>query len=255
MWIMMLEVYGLTDVGKKRELNEDSYKICGFENGKAHGFCVLADGMGGHNAGEVASKNAVEIISRELLELDKNSSRKDINLNIAEAIDLANSEIYEMSIKNLAHAGMGTTTVVAYFDDTNIKIANIGDSRAYVISKNEIHKITVDHSVVEQLVQSGTITRDEAKMHPDKNIITRALGTEEYVDADFYEYEAAVGDIILICSDGLTEMLDEEEIRIFFENTKDIKLAVEGLIEKANDFGGFDNITVVAARFNEEGIL
>lgn len=249
---MMVEVYGLTEVGKKRELNEDNFKICGFEEGKAHGFCVLADGMGGHNAGEIASESAVEIISNELMPSLIKNEGETISLDIAEAIDFANSKIYEMSLSCNEQAGMGTTTVVSYVNGKNVIIANIGDSRAYVVSKNEIFKITVDHSIVEQLIESGTITREEAKVHPDKNIITRALGTEEYVDADFYEYDASDGEAILMCSDGLTEMLDEAEIKEIVFEADNVKSAAEKLIELANDRGGVDNITVILMMFKGE---
>ena len=250
---MKVEVYGLTEVGKRRELNEDNFIICGFEDGKAHGFCVLADGMGGHNAGEVASKIATETISNELMPCLDKENGDAVSLDIAEAIDFANSRIYEKSISYSEQAGMGTTTVVSYVNGRSVIIANIGDSRAYVASKDEIFKVTVDHSIVEQLIQSGTITRDEAKVHPDKNIITRALGTEEYVDADFYEYEASAGEAILICSDGLTEMIDEPEINKIIFEAESARFAAEKLVELANDRGGVDNITVIIMMFKEEG--
>ena len=250
---MVVEVFGLTDIGKKRELNEDSYRICGFENGKPLGFCVLADGMGGHNAGEVASGNAVEIIAGELEECLGEEDSDKISLNIAAAIDLANARIYEMSLHSAEQAGMGTTTVLAYIKDSLVRVANIGDSRAYVISDKEICRMTIDHSVVEQLIRSGTITREEAKTHPDKNIITRALGTEEFVDADFFDYEASEGETIILCSDGLTEMVSEDEIKECVNNAESIASAVNTLVGKANENGGTDNITVVAVRFCREG--
>ncbi len=252
---MLVEVYGLTDVGKRRELNEDSFKICGFEEDRALGFCVLADGMGGHNAGEIASGRAVELISNELMPCMEKKNSETVSLDIAAAIDFANSEIYDMSIHCSEQAGMGTTTVVAYVDGNNVKVANIGDSCAYIVSDKEILKMTVDHSVVEQLIQSGTITREEAKHHPDKNIITRALGTEEYIDADYYEYDAKPGEKILLCSDGLTEMLSDGEIKEIINDAESIKSAAEILVNSANERGGFDNITVVIISFNEEGTI
>ena len=252
---MIVEVCGLTDIGKRRELNEDSYKICGFENNEPLGFCILADGMGGHNAGEVASQNTVEIIAEELEVSLKESDDDKINFNIAAAIDFANSQVYGMSIGNPEQAGMGTTTVIAYVRENNVRIANIGDSRAYAISENEICKITIDHSVVEQLIQKGTISREEARVHPDKNIITRALGTEEFVDADFYDYKPMLGEVILLCSDGLTEMLYEDEIKDIVNKSENLKSAVEKLVATANDNGGVDNITVVAIKFKQEEAL
>lgn len=250
---MIVEVCGLTDIGKRRELNEDSFGICGFEGGEPRGFCVLADGMGGHNAGEVASGNAVEIISRELETVLSEESSDGISQNIAAAIDLANSEIYEMSLHSPEQAGMGTTTVLAYVKGSLVRVANIGDSRAYIISDREICRMTIDHSVVEQLIMSGTITREDAKNHPDKNIITRALGTEEFVDADFFDYEASEGETILLCSDGLTEMVSEEDIAECVKSAESVRSAAEELIAKANENGGTDNITVVAIRFKGEG--
>lgn len=252
---MIVEVCGLTDIGKIRELNEDSYKIYGFDNNKPLGFCVLADGMGGHNAGEVASKTAVDVIADELMEkLDETDGEK-INLNIATAIDFANSRVYGMSIGNPEQAGMGTTLVVAYVSDDVVRIANIGDSRAYVVTPKKIQKLTVDHSVVEQLVQSGTITPREARKHPDKNIITRALGTEEFVDADFYEYKPRDGEVILLCSDGLSEMLFDKDIKETVNKNESIESIVEELVAAANNKGGTDNITVVAIRFKQEEAL
>ncbi len=252
---MKVEVYGLTDIGKRRELNEDSFGICGFENGTSLGFCVLADGMGGHNAGEVASQSTVNIITGELESALGETDDNKITFNIASAIDFANSKVYGMSIGNPEQAGMGTTTVVAYVRDGNVRIANIGDSRAYSVSDKDICRITIDHSVVEQLIQKGTITREEARNHPDKNIITRALGTEEFVDADFYDYEVSDGEVILLCSDGLTEMLYENEIKEIINKSENIKNAVDELIAAANNNGGVDNITVVAIKFKQEEAL
>ena len=250
---MVTEIYEQTDIGMRRELNEDSCRVCGFEDGGDSGFCILADGMGGHNAGEVASGMAVDIISGELNKLPKDSDIDTVTANIAKAIDFANAKIYEMSLKNPEQAGMGTTTVIVYSCGGRICIANIGDSRAYLVNKKEICRMTIDHSVVEQLIRSGSITREDAKVHPDKNIITRALGTEEYVDADFFDYDAEDGDVILLCSDGLTEMVSEEEIQAVVNSAESMKQAVENLISRANENGGVDNITVIAVRFNEEG--
>ena len=249
---MVLKVCGMTNIGKRRELNEDSFKICGFENGAPHGVCVLADGMGGHNAGEIASSTAAEIVADELAENLCKTDDKDICHNIAAAIDFANSRIYEMSLSNREQAGMGTTLVVAYVKDEQLWVANIGDSRAYVINAKEICKMTIDHSIVEELVRRGTITREEARSHPDKNIITRAVGTEEYVDADYYDYKLSEGETIILCSDGLTETVRDERIQEIIVNEEDIAKAVDALIEEANKNGGVDNITVVAFRVEKE---
>lgn len=249
---MFVKVCGLTDKGKRRELNEDSFKICGFEDGKPLGVCVLADGMGGHNAGEVASGAAVDIITNELKTCLDEDDDKKITLNIAGAIDFANAHIYERALKNREQAGMGTTTVIAYVRDSQLRIANIGDSCAYVISDKEICKITIDHSVVEELVRRGTITREEARCHPDKNIITRAVGTEEYVDADFFDYRVSPGETVILCSDGLWEMVTDEEIKDIVSKSENTEEAVKALVDEANKNGGVDNITVVALHFEKE---
>lgn len=250
---MITEVYGHTDIGRRRELNEDSFKICGFENGSDTGFCILADGMGGHNAGEVASGCTVDIIAAELLKTAGETDIDAATAEMADAIDLANAEIYEMSLRNPAQAGMGSTAVIVYSCGSRIRIANIGDSRAYLINSREICRMTIDHSVVEQLIRSGSITREDAKVHPDKNIITRAVGTEDYVEVDFFDYDAEAEDVILLCSDGLTEMVSEEEIQTAVNTTESVEAAVKSLIDRANENGGTDNITVIAIRFKEEG--
>lgn len=249
---MVLKVCGMTNIGKRRELNEDSFKICGFEDGAPLGVCVLADGMGGHNAGEIASGTATEIVAGELAEGQGKTDDNEICRSIAAAIDFANSRIYEMSLSNIEQAGMGTTLVVAYVKGEKLWVANIGDSCAYVVNSKEICKITIDHSIVEELVQRGTITREEARSHPDKNIITRALGTEEFVDADYYDYKLSVGETVLLCSDGLTETVRDERIQEIVINAESIDKAVAALIDEANENGGIDNITVVAFRVEKE---
>lgn len=249
---MVIKVCGASDIGKRRELNEDNFGIFGFENGASKGVCVLADGMGGHNAGEVASSIAVESVIGELSESFENTSEENINSDIASAIDYANSSVYEMSLKNYEQAGMGTTLVVAYVNESHVRVANIGDSRAYLVNKDEICRITVDHSVVEELVQRGTISREEAKNHPDKNIITRALGTDSFVMADYYEYTASPEETIILCSDGLTEMVEEKTIKDIVLASENIDETVKSLIDEANKNGGVDNITVVAIQFAEE---
>ena len=248
---MVVKVCGMSDIGKCRELNEDSFKICGFENGLPNGVCVLADGMGGHNAGEIASSKAVELVAGELSGVDATDD-KEICKEIASAVDFANSCIYEMSLKKREHSGMGTTLVVAFVKDGHLLVANIGDSCAYVVSEKNMRKITIDHSVVEELVQRGTITREQARNHPDKNIITRAVGTDEYVDADFFEYKLHLGDTIVLCSDGLTEMVEDEKIKDLVNNSESVDDLVRNLVDEANNNGGVDNITVIALRVEKE---
>lgn len=242
----MTDTFGLSDVGCVRELNEDSFCIYGFDGGEEKGFCVLADGMGGHNAGEVASQNAVKFITEELQKIE---SGEEIPRKINEAVMMANEKIYKMSCENSIHSGMGTTVVISYIADRMAYLANVGDSRAYAIRGEEIVQITTDHSVVAELLLSGMITPEEARRHPQKNIITRAVGTEENVKVDIFEYDFSPGDILVMCSDGLSTMLEDKEIFDIVKSEKDAKETVNKLVCAAKEKGGIDNITVVCVRF------
>ena len=244
----MPDIYGMSDVGCVRELNEDSFCIQGFENSKI-GFCVLADGMGGHNAGEVASQNAVKYIADTLKEV-VGKKKVSIPEKLNQAIDGANKKIFDMAEKNIIHRGMRTTVVAVYADGDTAYIANIGDSRAYAVRNDEIVQITNDHSVVAELVNRGMITSEEARMHPQKNIITRAVGTDKRVSADIFEYNYSEGDTLIVCSDGLSNMLTDKEIFEISKSEKTAKNAVNKMIETAKDYGGIDNITAICLRFN-----
>lgn len=244
----MIETYGLSDVGCVRELNEDCFCIHGFET-EERGFCILADGMGGHNAGEVASQSAVKFIADKLREVLDSEDEEGVPAVLTDAIEKANEKVYKMSVESTAHRGMGTTVVAAYISDGNAYIANVGDSRAYVVSKDGINQITTDHSVVEELVKSGTITHEEARVHPRRNIITRAVGTEEDIRTDVFEYEYASGDVMLLCSDGLSTMLDDKEIESIIKNEETSEKTVCSLVDAAKERGGLDNITVICIRF------
>lgn len=249
---MKVNAIGATDTGLVRTLNEDSFLIKGFENGAPYGFCILADGMGGHNAGEVASAMATEIISNELSNSEIGNSDDDIVSSITASLDYANNEIYSKSISNSENAGMGTTAVVIYLNGKTAYIANIGDSRAYLIEKSGIMQLTTDHSVVQKLVESGSITPQEARNHPEKNIITKALGTEPLEDYDIYEFSVREGDKILLCSDGLTDMIEDSQINDILNQDKSPDEAVSALVAAAKENGGRDNITVVLISFIEE---
>lgn len=242
---MKISAYGTTDVGKLREINEDSFVIGGFNDEEALGYALLADGMGGHNAGEVASSTAVNTVKQELEKTLDEKEHDKIIYNILSSIDYANKKVFELSIHDANKAGMGSTFVAAYIVEDKLYVANIGDSRAYLITNGEAIQITVDHSVVQELVEAGSITPEEAAVHPDKNIITRALGTEALVDADLYEYSLKDGDCILLCSDGLCEMVHENVFPEILEKSKDLEEAANELVKTANENGGRDNITVV----------
>ncbi len=249
---MKVSVYGASDTGLVRQLNEDSFLIQGFEDGKPHGFCILADGMGGHNAGEVASAMATKIIANELLASDLSGDENQIVSQIKASLDFANNEIYNTSVTNSENSGMGTTAVTFYLSQDRAYIANIGDSRAYLLDTNGITQLTVDHSVVQKLLESGSITPQEARNHPEKNIITHALGTEMREYYDIYEFTVEKGDRILLCSDGLTDMLEDFEIQEILKNQNATDEAVNTLISEANSHGGKDNITAILIDFNKE---
>ena len=244
----MVEVFGLSDVGCIRELNEDCYCICGFGDNSERGFCILADGMGGHNAGEVASQNAVKLIAEEMNRLLE-SGEKEIPGQLSRAVSAANTGVYTMASENPIHRGMGTTVVTAFIDDGTAYVANVGDSRAYAVRDDEIVQMTTDHSVVSELVMRGTITKEEARLHPQKNIITRAVGTDKSVRTDIFEYNYSPGDVMIICSDGLSTMLDDNRILEIIKSKKTSEDTVNSLIAAAKDEGGLDNITVICIRF------
>lgn len=245
----MIETFGLSDVGCIRELNEDCFCIHGFDENYDRGFCILADGMGGHNAGEVASQSAVKFIAEEMQKLLSDEEEKEVPGRLSKIVSEANEKLYKMSKENRIHSGMGTTAVVAFICDKVAYIANVGDSRAYAIRGDEIVQITTDHSVVAELVMSGTITPEEARIHPQKNIITRAVGTDTNVKVDVFEYDYSQGDILLMCSDGLTGMLKDDEICEIAKEEGNSEKTVCRLVDSAKERGGLDNITVICIRF------
>ncbi|KRQ86929.1 putative protein phosphatase 2C-type [Caloramator mitchellensis] len=234
-----------TDIGKSRELNED-YVITLISNN--YSFIAVADGMGGHNAGEVASSIAATTV-REFV-FNNFYNYEDKEELIRDAMVLANKKVFEKSQKLQNLKGMGTTLTCCLLIKDRAYVGHVGDSRAYLINEIGITKLTEDHSYVQQLVKNGTITETEAENHPQKNLITRAVGVEENVIVDTFFIDINPNDIILICSDGLTSYLTKEEIyQIVTEKKED---AVEDLIDLANSRGGFDNISVVIAR-KEDG--
>lgn len=245
----MIETFGLSDVGCVRELNEDSFCIHGFDEEHDRGFYILADGMGGHNAGEVASQNAVKTVAEELSLKIGNILENEIPKALIDAVAKANDRIYGMSLQNSYHRGMGTTLVIAVTCGGTAYVANVGDSRAYAHRAGELVQITADHSVVAELVMNGTITKDEARVHPQKNIITRAVGTDEKVRADIFEYDYEAGDTLLICSDGLCTMLTDDEICGIINGGETSENTVCKLVDAAKEKGGLDNVTVICIRF------
>ena len=237
-------MYGAaTDIGRVRKVNEDNYIV--HETGPFP-YIIVADGMGGHNAGEKASLMAIETISEELTKnLKEEFNYVEAGEVVRRSFLEANSSIYTYSKNNYKVMGMGTTATLAMFHSGKVITAHVGDSRAYLISDKAIKQITKDHSYVQELVTRGEITEEQAKHHPNKNYITRAMGAEEAlkVDIGIRPYN---GEIILLCSDGLTNMVDDEEILKIMNSSKDLQKNAETLVRMANDAGGNDNITVVA---------
>lgn len=232
--------FGNSNVGMKRTINQDSIFISKTKIGKLPNLFIVADGMGGHKAGDVASKTSVELF----VDFVTNTDMTD-PVNIIDAgIKLANDELYEMANTNSDYIGMGTTFVVATVIDNRVYIANVGDSRLYLIG-NDIVQITRDHSLVEEMISLGEIRRNEARTHFKKNIITRAVGVEKSVVADIFQIEIAKGDKLLLCSDGLSNMIEDYDIKRIISGSDNFEDAVHKLIDKANENGGTDNISVV----------
>lgn len=230
--------YGyLTDIGRLRRQNEDSV----FVSEDDPLFAVVADGMGGHNAGEVASKMAVDTISEVLLACRK-KKKVDYEDKLRDAFVLANKRIYEYAEANSKLLGMGTTAVTAILYGGRVIVGNVGDSRAYILKDGSIRQISVDHSYVWQLVMRGEITEQQAKRHPRRNYITRAMGTDKNVCVDTFSEDCSSG-IILLCSDGLTNLVENFEIRDIVYGAEDLQKAAEELVALANERGGNDNIT------------
>jgi PPM family protein phosphatase len=255
-----IDAFGLTDVGRKRKHNEDALAF-----DPAEGFFVVADGMGGHAAGEVAAKITVETIGEFIAatrqkeeatwpfkynhELHFNSNR------LAVAIEKANERVMAAVAAQPWLKGMGTTVVAGLLNEKILSLAHVGDSRAYLFRDGELTRLTDDHSWVHEQVTAGILTEEEAKTHPLKNVVTRALGGGPSVSPDLREMEFRTGDAFLFCSDGLTTMLSDEEISdsIAANGDKPAEALCQSLVDLANEKGGVDNITVVFVRVEERG--
>ncbi|HVR40021.1 MAG TPA: Stp1/IreP family PP2C-type Ser/Thr phosphatase, partial [Thermoanaerobaculia bacterium] len=244
---MEVKAHGLTHVGRQRQHNEDAFLV----EDEAKLFLV-ADGMGGHAAGEIASRIAVDSISEFILHTKEDDGtwphaydehfKRSTNRLMA-AVRVANSRVLEAMRKDVRLRGMGTTVVACLAEEDTMSIAHVGDSRAYLIRDGEISRITNDHSWVFEQVQAGMLTEQEAEKHPLRNVITRALGGALQVTPDASEVEIREGDVFLLCSDGLTGMVPEDEIlKVVTESDGDLKRACQALIEAANEHGGLDNV-------------
>jgi serine/threonine protein phosphatase PrpC len=233
----------ITDTGRKRRRNEDAY-VC------EPPLFAIADGMGGAQAGEVASRLAAAAL--------KESGAKTLGgeQRISDLIQEANRRVYDRSSTDPTTSGMGTTITVALVEDGNVAFGHVGDSRAYLIRDGLMEQVTEDHSLVNELLKSGKLSPEEAEAHPQRSVITRALGTDPDVDADTFTIEAKTGDVFLLCSDGLTDMVSEREIQELVERSReDLNAALKSLVRAANRSGGEDNITVVAFEIAETAPL
>ncbi len=250
----VLEVAPLTDTGRKRSRNEDSLSA-----DAELGLLVVADGMGGHSAGDVASAIAIQQIGEQVrseLEetpaggIDETSSRSLESLALEAAIERANGAIHRAAADQPHYADMGTTVVAALFHNDRVTVGHVGDSRLYRMRDGRLERLTVDHSVVQELLEKGFYASpEEAARSGIKNMITRALGPEERVTATIQEHPALPGDLYLLCSDGLSDMVADKEIHLTLsEFSANLKLAAEQLVRQANENGGRDNISVILAR-------
>jgi PPM family protein phosphatase len=238
MTLRIAEHFEKSDTGRQRRANEDSFFV------RAPLF-VVADGMGGAQAGEVASRLAAETFASGLPD-DGTSEQR-----LEERVRAANARIHEVSQEDRALNGMGTTLTAAYLDDDELALAHVGDSRAYLLRDGELSRLTRDHTLVEELVRRGELTEQEAAEHPQRSIITRALGPEPDIDIDLHTHPVRAGDVLLLCSDGLTGMIGEDEVASILSGAASLGDAGRALVDAANAAGGRDNITVVLFRLED----
>ena len=242
-----MEFSAKTDIGLKRSMNQDSYKFSMLEKENI-AWAVVCDGMGGMAAGNIASEQTVEVVSKALEQnLSPKASSKFILNLLKTSVESANATVFDMASKNEELRGMGTTVVAVAVKNNTANLVHAGDSRAYLFSSGELSQITTDHSVVQTMVESGQITQDEAKHHPNKNIITRAVGVAPTIQTDITEITLSSDDIVLLCTDGLTNCVDANLLKETIVNTEFSSLA-QKLVDLANENGGSDNITVVAIK-------
>lgn len=239
-----MRAYAKTDVGSKRAVNQDFMYCSENSVGSFRNLFIVADGMGGHKAGDYASKLCVEQMVQSI---EKSEQKTPVSL-FEEAVDAANGAVYSESQEHEEFEGMGTTLVACTMQEDTLYVANIGDSRLYLLRDDDIMQITEDHSLVEEMVKQGNITESEARVHPQKNIITRAVGIDQSVQADFFEVEIYPDDIIMLCSDGLSNMIEDEDMEYIIKHSESLQDAGETLVARANENGGSDNITVVLAK-------
>lgn len=234
-----MKTFSMTDIGQIRQINQDYLYTSENPVGSLNNLFIVADGMGGHNAGDYASKFTVE----NVVELIGNSQETEPVKIIEEAVKEANHRLLQKA-REPELSGMGTTLVVCTIHNGEALIANVGDSRLYIID-GEIRQVTHDHSLVEEMVRMGELARENARIHPNKNIITRAIGAGEDLDIDFFQVTLEPDCMILMCSDGLTNMVDDDDIKFIVDRQRDVVEITESLIKAANENGGKDNIAII----------
>lgn len=238
-----MKVYAITDIGRVRALNEDSYYV----PQEDERFCAVADGMGGHNAGEVASAMAVQAFSRHMREVGHITAQA-----MYAAVEQANEQVYHAAMENDGMSGMGTTFSALAQQDGDVILAHVGDSRVYLVRNGAMFQLTTDHTLVEEMVRKGMLTPREARFHPRRNIITRALGTDPRVEIDIIELHARPGDVFFLCSDGMTNYVEERDILQAALGEGDWQDKLKHLVSVALENGGADNITALFAVIGEE---
>lgn len=243
----MIRSYAMTDIGRTRSVNQD-YVFSSMEPiGTLPNLFIVADGMGGHRAGDFASSYSV----KKILESVSLSLQKNPKKIFQDAIEYANRELIEKAKINPELKGMGTTIVALTIDGDRAYVANVGDSRLYLLEKEKMTQITVDHSLVQEMIKLGELTKESARFHPDKNIITRAVGAGKEILVDFFEFPVTRESILLMCSDGLSNMVDDEELERILKSADTPEKISKNLIETANRNGGKDNIAVIVINSGE----
>lgn len=234
--------YYKTDRGKVRSVNEDAAGI--FYNNTNQLLTIVADGMGGHQAGEVASNLAIKVAKEEWEISTTIQNPSEAEEWVRSLIEKMNQQIYEYSLDNKEYEGMGTTVVIAICLPDTVTVAHVGDSRSYLYTDQEMKQITEDHSLVNELIRTGQISKDDAEIHPRKNVLLRAIGTEETTQIDTTTIHWNVNERLLLCSDGLTNKVNDEELSAYLDQEDNIDVIIDELIDLANDRGGEDNITL-----------
>ncbi len=237
----MIHSAAITNIGQKRRVNQDSYLVQENPVGNLPDLFVVADGMGGHRAGDYASRFTVERLRTKI----ESAPETDMRSMVTRVLHEINTELRTIAASDEAYYGMGTTCVLCTIDGSRLQVANIGDSRLYIAGKDGMRQVTVDHSLVEEMVLAGGISEASARIHPDKNIITRAIGAENGLNIDFFAAQLSEGELVLMCTDGLTNMVEDRRISAVLKEEATLEEKVRKLVSEANRNGGRDNITAL----------